>query len=83
MNSGKCSLALPLQHNIAICSFSISLEFGYLSESVGKEAASKHVIRYTPRILVEDLRSRLQQCISAGGENFEKWKCQFKQNLFS
>ena len=75
-NSGKCLLALPLQH--------CNLQFFDIFEmechlkgckGIGLQAC------YNPRILVQNRRSCLQQWFAAGGANFQKWKCYFKQNL--
>ena len=57
------------------CSSSITFQFAVfdifeigVTERVGKKLDFKHVLR----ILAEDWRSGLQQCIAAGGANFFK-----------
>ena len=73
-DSGKCSLALPLQRSnlefFDIFEGSLNNIQRFQSESVGKEVGFKNV---RPCVfVVEDCRYELQQCIAAGKVVFEK-----------
>ena len=64
-NSGKRTLALPLQHSNY--QFLDIFEIG-VTERAGNELGFKHVS--TPRILDQDWRDGLQECIATGGTDF-------------